>query len=224
MLLSTGRFFNGSAGGSGGGTYAYVDFVSNSGSATTYTFTAAALGVADAAREIVLGIGWVNGAGVNRTLVSTTIGGVSASIIDQGSSSSGSGCAIVQANVPSGTTGDIVVTFNAGASGCVAGIYRLIPLSATPVDFNTGAGNSPVTASNVAVVPGGFLICAARGGNALTPVYNGVDTPVTDEAAVFDGRGHIFWSCATTENATTNDPGAETGGAHNIHVVAVSYL
>lgn len=211
-------------GGGGSGEYGYIGLVSNAASSTTYTFSSAGLGAADAAREIVLCVGWVNGAGVARSISTVTVGGISASIVAQHTTASGAGSGIVQAAVPTGTTGDIVVTFDAGASGCIVGIYRIIPLSATPVDFGATGGNSPRSVTDVQVSSGGFLILGGMAGNALTATYNGVDTPVSDAAAIFDGRGYIFWSCAITESITTNDPGATTGGSHNTNVAAVSYL
>jgi hypothetical protein len=100
---------------------------------TTYTFSARALGVAESTRRIAVGI-TSNISTNGRTISSVTIGGVSASEVVFARSDNGPAstlAAIWMAEVPTGTTGDVVVTFSAAMGYCTIDIYRLLNASAT---------------------------------------------------------------------------------------------
>ena len=122
----------------------FLQAASSTADLTTYTFSSQNLGAADAARHIVV---CVESRSANAiTISSVTVGGVSASIVAQRTEGSGpsnvSGIAI--AAVPSGTSGDVVVTLSAGAVRAAIQMYRLVGFSATAHDTVTGAA-APLT-------------------------------------------------------------------------------
>src|SRR3990167_11105596 len=93
---------------------ASVAFLQVNGSATdltTYTFSAENLGVAASDRFIVVTITGRSSDGGARTIDTVTIGGVTATINIQ-IANSGSFNGIATAAVPTGTTGDIVITWS----------------------------------------------------------------------------------------------------------------
>src|SRR3989304_2575129 len=90
---------------------ATIDFKGNAENVENtdvYTFADADLGAAASDRQIIVGISWPA-----QDVVSVTIGGVTATLVtDVYSGISAVRNAFYKANVPTGTTGDIVVTLN----------------------------------------------------------------------------------------------------------------
>ena len=123
---------------------------------TTYTFSGVSIGTASSDRRIIVTVG-----NTNTTLISSaTVGGVSATIIVQRVSGGGNAFAgVLIANVPTGTTADIVITFAAGVSNCKAGVYSSTGLlSDTATD--TGFSDSNPGSDTLTVIPGGFCVGA----------------------------------------------------------------
>lgn len=118
---------------------------------TTYTFSGQSLGAAASDRHIIVEINARSGGA--RTLDSVTIGGVSATINVNIVNSAGGNTtlsAISIANVPTGTTGDIVAVFSAAMARCGYGAYRATDLaSSTPDDTGSSTANAPTTTLNV---------------------------------------------------------------------------
>src|SRR3990167_2651308 len=126
--------------------------------ATIYTFSSQSLGTAAADRYIVVAIA-ARGLGTTRTISSVTVGGVSATINVQtpNITSNTSLTGIVIAAVPTGTTGDIVITFDAQMLRCGIGLYRVTNLvSATPTDTDGSTAADPSV--TLTTVDGGIAI------------------------------------------------------------------
>jgi len=115
--------------------YSFTDSEIQGGNQTIFTFSSMAYGTADDSRIVVVTVsaGFSN---VHGTISSATIGGVSATIIVQGTNQEGgtssidtSVTGIVAAAVPTGTSGDVVVTLsrstNSSNRGMGIGVYRL---------------------------------------------------------------------------------------------------
>lgn len=124
----------------------YTDSAVSSSNLTTYTFSGRSLGSAADDRYILV-CAFALGLSA-RTLSSVTIGGINATTILTASDDDGFtyvSTAMVIAKVPTGTTGDIVVTWSGGLSGCGIGVYRLTNLeSATP----TATASDVIPSSN----------------------------------------------------------------------------
>lgn len=107
-------------------SFTHIGTVSDSTTQTTYTYTAAAIGVADPTRRVVIFFHWqvTNSA---LTVNSATIGGIAATIHTQTttgptSAQGDTGCAILSALVPTGTTANVVVTLSGAASRSLIGV------------------------------------------------------------------------------------------------------
>jgi hypothetical protein len=94
---------------------------------TTYNTTATAIGTADASRLVVV---FVAIRGSSATITSGTIGGVSADIASFAPFSGSRGVTAIWAEVPTGTTADIVTTFSSDPGTRVEYlVYRVVGLS-----------------------------------------------------------------------------------------------
>lgn len=146
---------------------------------TTYTFAGQSLGAVVANRMIVV-VGLAIYAALGTPAVSSvTIGGVTATVLLTTGTNMGS--FLAYALVPTGTTGDIVVTLGSGGSRCGVGIWRVYDqISNTPTDTDTPAGGADSARSvSIDVSAGGIIIAGASSGNASiawTNATEGFDT------------------------------------------------
>lgn len=159
----------------------------------TYTFTSCALGSAAGDRRIIVGIG-ARKSTATLSISSVTVGGVSASaVVTAVDSASDNIAALWIADVPSGTTGDVVVTFNeAGVQRCGIGVWRMVGASsgtASDTDSNTGVSTTPTIISKTLTIPtGGSAVgYSFTTGSALTATWTNLTESfdATVESGVF---------------------------------------
>ncbi len=98
---------------------------------TTYTFSGLAIGAASANRKVLVSIWTRSGVGTPATVSTVTIGGVAATVLKSGPLNTFQNLAFAIADVPTGTTGDVVVTFGSGVTSCAVAVYRLIGATGT---------------------------------------------------------------------------------------------
>jgi hypothetical protein len=159
------------------GAITIEDLAGDTGNLTTYTFSARALGAAVSDRYILVGAAWREGASADRSISSASIGGVSATIWTPNSHSTANGVCIFGAAVPTGTTGDIVITFNAANSRCCIAVARC-----------TGIDSSALVDSTQV---------ASTAGNAATFTVTGDVDTLTDGVAfayMFKSSGNAAWT------------------------------
>ncbi len=163
---------------------------------TTFTFTAQNLGAEDAGRYIVVCCGARLGA-TARTITSVTVGGVTADIaVTTNTTTAGAGVAI--ALVPTGATGDVVVTWSGFASGCVIQLYRVLGIGGTAAsDTDTSSAADPSVSLDVPAggVAFGTAVCST---NASSASWSGL---TEDYDAAPGGAGGAY-SSASGEFAT----------------------
>ena len=136
------------------------------------TFSGKSLGVAAADRVVVVGVsGWAT----NFAVSSLTIGGVSAAAVV----SLANGFDIVEmwsAVVPTGTTGDVVVTFAGGQDAC--GIDVLAMYNANGAAAYATASDTDSDPASVAIAaPGGGAVigyCGLRSNTDRTFIWTGL--------------------------------------------------
>jgi len=93
--------------------------------ATTYTFSSADLGTADADRYIYVAVEGARATAGSRTVSTMTINGVSASFVVRQQSVNLNAHEFWYAAVPTGSTGDIVVTFNSSMHNAAIGVWSV---------------------------------------------------------------------------------------------------
>ncbi|MEN6302252.1 MAG: hypothetical protein ABFD96_05965 [Armatimonadia bacterium] len=126
---------------------------------TTHSRTGMSLGTPSSDRLIVCGV--TGFAAASQTVVSATIGGISATVIVTRNSSFFN--SIFAAPVPTGTTGDINITFSGTVQESSLGIYAVTGLSSfTALASGENGGSSP---RSVALngVNGAVIIGVAKG-------------------------------------------------------------
>lgn len=148
----------------------YVAGATSAADLTTYTFAAQPLGAAAADRYIVVGVQRRPAA----TVSAVTVGGVSATQVVTATNSDNA-VSLWIAAVPTGTTGDVVVTLSTGVLRCAIQVYRLTGI-ASPVPYHTVTGSGTGTASGALNIPaGGVAIgCAVQGTTTTAATWAGL--------------------------------------------------
>ena len=192
--------------------FAFTATTSSVTNATTYTFSAVDIGAADTNRMVVVAISTSSNASTVRTVSSATIGGVRATVHVQARLAAASfrSVHLISAVVPTGTTGDVVITMSGTMARMAIAVYRSIPGSTTPVNTaSAGAGTSGAVTSrsvNLNVSNGGFFVLAAAGGSTagLSASSSGANAPNEDmDTTTSESNGaYGSYSASTTETAT----------------------
>jgi hypothetical protein len=140
---------------------------------TEFTFSNFSLGPVYATRRIhVVTFGTDN----TRTLSSLTVGGVSATV-NATTTAGVLGAGIATATVPTGTSGDIVVTWSGTSAQCAIFVYASTGLTSNAaLDTDTDVAGADPAEDTLTTVAGGFLIVGAinTGGSGTTLSFTGV--------------------------------------------------
>lgn len=165
---------------------------------TTYTFSSQALGTAAGNRKIVIA---VSGGTSARTVSTLTVAGVSASLL-VASLGAEMAAELWIAEVPTGTTGDVVVTFSAANDRAGIGVFALYGAGLTVWDSFTSTANPPTGTIDCPI--GGVII-----GTVSTQSESGANT--------FSWSGLTEQYDATTENNSSHTGAFDlfAGGASN---------
>lgn len=165
-----------------------------------YTVSAADMGTASSDRYIVIGI--VSAALSTATINAPTVGGVTLTQAGDDPAGDATFCSFWYGNVPSGTTGDIVITVATGTLLRMSVNWWSITGSAqtapTTVSDNPtkGANSTTITTTGFTVPAGGVSLCLARSNLvAVAPTLSGTQTTVN----VRDSRqtaGESQWAAA----------------------------
>jgi len=205
-----------------GAAPATVSFLGSSVSGTngaSHTFASASLGTAKSDRVIAVAIS-SSGGTTNATISSVTIGGVSASK-GVGGAPTGGGLVIEiwYATVPSGTSGDIVVTHSGTKDHCGIGWWRLTGVgSISDTDATVGSDTSPYTAT-INVTAGGVVLAMATGNSSATFSWTGgvsEDYDATIEGAYTHSGASELVASADTGHVYTATASADSGADDGI--------
>ena len=166
---------------------------------TTYTFSSVALGTASTTRAVYV---WstAQGPSVSAFNINTmTVGGVSASLVQVADSSAEPQYMgeLWRADVPTGTTGDIVVTWNSGVSQCGVSVWSV---DGDHEEFAIATDLSNSTSSvSFTNVPDNSVILAGRGSAFTgTHIWTGDVTENVDQTI----EGTVRHSAASQFHAT----------------------
>lgn len=137
-----------------------------------YTFSGMSFGTTNGGRKILVTItGEDASVGGTQSISSVTIGGVTATrlvaIADTGFSN-GANAAVYMANVPSGTSGTVVVTFTGNMWTCAISVYRVLNASFTPKDTDTDTGSTQMSDSINHAEGGATVSCCMFTGSNLS--------------------------------------------------------
>lgn len=162
----------------GGGTPVALSYLGNSSSETdltTYTFSSCALGAAATDRRIVVGAYGRDNGGASISTTALTVGGVSATKIVEviNDSNIKNVAALWVADVPTGTTGDIVVTFSTALVRAGIGWWGITGGAGGVID--SGSSASQTASAPLTVNPGGAVIgFSGDGASATTYTWSNI--------------------------------------------------
>lgn len=181
--------------------------------ASAYTFSSAALGTARGNRQIVVGLEATGG--TVYTLSSVTIGGISASV-DIQTTTSNDRIAIVRAAVPTGTTGDIVVTFSNTFNSCAIGVWAVYGAS-TGAASDTASSSADPPSTTACAIPAqgvavGFVRSNANSGGAFawTGLTEDFDVLEAGEGTTYSGASDAFATAQASPTITATPAGNDT--------------
>lgn len=135
------------------------------GAGTTYTFAGQALGAAGA-RHIIVAVHSMQS--TPRTITSVTVAGITAALVPGTAATYTSNfahrSALYIAAVPTGTTGDVVVTMSGATDNCGISVWAAYDLlSATAVDGKNVTGfASPANIPSVATAADGIYVASGQ--------------------------------------------------------------
>tara|TARA_R110002020_G_scaffold467684_1_gene691461 strand:+ start:358 stop:1017 length:660 start_codon:yes stop_codon:yes gene_type:complete len=141
-----------------------------------YTFSGVALGTAATNRHIVIAATTAGGSAADAS--SVTVGGVSASLVVRASGSDHTRAELWIASVPSGTTGDVVITWSGTKDRCGYAAWAMYGASASASDTATDSDTTP--SFTIDVPANGYLIAGA-GFNGPSSVPTATWTGVTED-------------------------------------------
>jgi hypothetical protein len=177
------------AGAAAGKTIEFLGTSISTSNLTTYSFTSLDFGAAQDDRYII-GIP-VSGT-ASRTLNSATIGGVTARIVVQLSAGGASNrqAGIIIANLPTGTSGTIAVTWNNGCAHCAIGWWRATGLS-SEVESDFDSSSADPGSVTIDTLAGGIavagMISASGGTFSWTGASERYDQAIGENSSVHTG-------------------------------------
>lgn len=177
-------------------------------SASDRTIGGLSLGDPDANRRIVVALNAVSQP-VGASVSGVTVAGVTATLIAEAVEADGNANAISQiweADVPTGTTGDVVVSWESEGYDVQVDLYRLI--HPTGLAYDTATNSSPTATSlslDVNTMAGGFVVATASNlnGNAVS-----ITGATSDNSG--DYRSNEHFNAASAETVTSETPRAIT--------------
>lgn len=179
--------------------YASLTYRGNSLSTTdqaTYTFAACAIGTAHPLRLVIVHVGGQTLGGGNNLASSCTctIGGIDAEQIIFCGGAGGIISMIFAAYVPTGTTADIVPTFDLTMTACHVTWHTCKASTITPIDFgnvNATAGTDVSIADLAVIANGCALFYTMQATSTQTYSWQGTDAYTTD-LALQAGSGYYY--------------------------------
>lgn len=211
-------------------TITYLQTAGDGTDLTVYTFSAQNFGTASSDRYIIAAVNSRANDGGARAISTITIGGVSASIAIQ-ATSNGNCLGICLAAVPTGTSGDVVITFDSTMGNADIDLYSATSVgSATPTD--SGSSTADPGTYDLDIAAGGIALALAKSDvglgscawTGLTERYDGLDVNGNNRSGASDAFATIQTNLTVTGDfsviavrplfVTASFPGAATGPAN----------
>jgi hypothetical protein len=198
----------------GTGSCSFLSYQIEAGTSGPHTFSGVSLGAEAADRSIFVTV--ILTAANTRSVTSMTIGGVEATRVGKATiAGANPGAELWAAKVPTGTTGNIVVTANAALG---LGIYRVTGvnvLAAYSADAYQGNTRATYTAGmNVPAGGFGLLACGIRADQSITLAGAGITQDGGSNASNFGAAvGSTTTAGSNAVTATSSSTGVKAIGA-----------
>lgn len=182
---------------------------------TSFTFSSKAIGPPSADRYVIVGIGGNNG---TATISSVTVGGISATqVVTRQVSNSTTGIYI--ANVPTGTTANIVINWSASQANTEIGIWSATGLSSGTANSSGGssANNGTITLNTTTQ---GFALAVMFVNSNATITWTGLTSRFLQNPTVETGGADTSPTSAGTLNVSGSN---SDGGASIYNTIAAAW-
>jgi hypothetical protein len=200
-------------------TLAYLaEGYDTSGTLTDPTTVNISFGTADPDRVLIGVFGYARSS-TTGTVVSATIGGVSATVLtdihDPDSSSNPyAACCIFMARVPTGTSGDVVIDTTNQVGGAILTMYRATNIiSFTTLDLQTDIGASPLSATVTAQRRSVVLAAGYSFNNNVNHTWTGVTEQNDYNGDAASALGTLTTAIVTTPIAFTQNITAQVSSS-----------
>jgi hypothetical protein len=187
---------------------------------TTYTFNTQAIGTADDDRWVMVAIGGIDSANTFN-VASASFGGIAAALV--------TGCSIAgttpndqvelwAANVPTGTTGNISVTWSEAIISCFIDVFRLVTTTDPTTPFDAQTDNGDFDPSWTLDIPagGGVIGAFIHNAGATTDDADMTWSGLTEASDAWDATDWANWTAAFAEFADAETAFA-ISGANSIY-------
>ena len=193
----------------------------SSANATAYTFSGVAISTAAASRRIAVIAGASHSSSAANYISTLTVAGVSASMQVRATQGSQSRNEIWIADVPTGTSGDIVVTFGGGMPMCGIGVFAIYNTAGDATDTGAGTFTASLDCKKDGVVIAGIVTGSNAASSSpfswanITERYDST----TENPSAMSGASDAFDSaqtglaCACTAQASTADSAINVAAA-----------
>lgn len=208
-------------------TGTYVTTVEDVSNGTTYTHSGVSFGTASADRVIVVAID-SRCSGGSPGAPTVTIGGVSATVdtFSAWTSSDTTVAMVASAPVPTGTSGDVVVTWSKTVVRCAVSVYAVT--GGTVYCYGGAAGGATssgaLTTADVDSPAGGFVLANIAANYSSTGLGATWTSPLVEDYAV-DSAETSWWlgaSCDTATAATVSPEAAVSPAPSGESAMAVA--
>ncbi len=202
-------------------TVTFTDSSVDTSNSTAYTFSSQAIGAAGSDRTIVVATNG-EGGGASRYVSTLTIGGVSATkIVSSLSENLYWPCEMWKAVVPTGTTADIIVTWDSNMSECGLGVWDVRNMGGV---FSSGTDSTDPGNTTLWIPAGGVGIGSMKsGGGVASYTWTGL---TKDYDELVDSANNGYHSGASITNATAQSLAIEANpsGGSQFAFCAVSFV
>lgn len=186
----------------GGGAPASVSFAANTFDAvnrTAYTFSSQSIGTAAPNRTVIVGITCVRSGSATTTGASVTVAGNSCTKVGAGPTTDGRMTELWAVDLASGTTADIVVTWNDAALRCGIGVWAAYGIDSSAAHDSFGSSADPLTGT-IDCPAGGIVIGIAN--------VTGTSSAVTSQWTAGITEDFDQYHDDSAENSSTGASGA----------------
>ena len=207
--------------------FEFLQATTDTANATTYTLTGVNFGTADVNRRIVIGVLSRSGSS-GRTVSSATIGGVSATIIDQQDLNLVSGGynvhSYLAADVPSGSSGTVVIVFSGSMLRLQIATYRVISNAALVLADSqsaTGGASGGATSESVSVAAQNGIVLASAASVQSSVLLSVSGIANTDSNSVVESIVNVLFASERTTATATQTVTATLSSGTRISLVGV---
>ena len=200
-------------------TLVFEEFLTDLIDATTYTFSGADIGPAASDRIVVV---TCHTESAIAALSSATIGGSAADIHVQ-SNNGNVVTSIISLLVTTGTTADIVLTWDQETFRCIIGVWSLTGADATPVATDTDGAASGTGLSLTVTIPaeGTAVSGDTHGSQATTTTWGGATVRFNDSP---DSASHMSGADTPSTGSLRTDHNITTSHANSTQPIAAAVV